>query len=80
VEQFKYLGTALNQNCTKEEIQSRLNSGKACCLSVQNILCSTLLHENIKIKIHRTIILFVVLCGCETWSLILREERRLRVF
>jgi len=32
------------------------------------------------IKIHRTIILPVVLYGCETWSLILREERRLRVF
>jgi len=35
--------------------------------------------KNIKIKIYRTIILFV-LCGCETWSLTLREDRRLRVF
>jgi len=34
----------------------------------------------IKIKIYRTIILPVVLCGCATWSLTLREERRLRVF
>jgi len=33
-----------------------------------------------KIKIYITIILPVVMCGCETWSLILREERRLRVF
>jgi hypothetical protein len=33
-----------------------------------------------KIKIYRTIILPVVLCGCETWSLTLREERRMRVF
>ena len=33
-----------------------------------------------KIKIYRTIILPVVLCGCETWSLTLREERRLSVF
>jgi len=33
-----------------------------------------------KIKIYRTIILLVVLYGCETWSLTLREERRLRVF
>jgi len=32
------------------------------------------------IKIHRTIILPAVLYGCETWSLTLREERRLRVF
>jgi len=39
-----------------------------------------LLSKNLKIKIHRTIILPVVLCGCETWSLSRREERRLRVF
>jgi len=39
-----------------------------------------LLSKNLKIKIYRTIILTVVLYGCETWSLTLREERRLRVF
>ena len=39
-----------------------------------------LLTKNLKIKIYRTIILPVVLYGCETWSLILREEHRLRVF
>jgi len=39
-----------------------------------------LLSKNLKIKIHGTIILPVVLYGCETWSLTLREERRLRVF
>ena len=44
------------------------------------ILSSSLLSKNIKIKIYRTIILPVVLYGCETWSLTLREERRLRVF
>ena len=36
--------------------------------------------KNVKIKIYRTIILPVVLFGCETWSLTLREERKLRVF
>ena len=36
--------------------------------------------KNLKIKIYRNIILPVVLYGCETWSLTLREERRLRVF
>ena len=41
---------------------------------------SKLLSKNLKIKIYRTIILPVVLCGCETWSLTLREERRLSVF
>ena len=47
---------------------------------MQNILSSSLLSENLKIKIYRTVILPVVLYGCETWSLTLREERRLRVF
>ena len=47
---------------------------------MQNLLSSSLLSKNLKIKIYRTIILSVVLYGCETWSLTLREERRLRVF
>ena len=47
---------------------------------MQNLLCSSLLSKNLKIKIYRTIILSVVLYGCEIWSLTLREERRLRVF
>jgi len=52
----------------------------ACCHSVQNLLSFSLLFNNIQIKIYGTIILPVVLYGCETWSLTLREERRLRVF
>ena len=48
--------------------------------SVQNLLSSSLLSKNLKIKIYRTIILPIVLYGCETWSLTLREERKLRVF
>jgi hypothetical protein len=47
---------------------------------VQNILSSRLLSKNLKIRIYRTIIFPVVLYGCETWSLILKEERRLRMF
>jgi len=47
---------------------------------VQKLLSSRLLSKNLKIKIYRTIILPVVLYGCETWSLTLREGRRLRVF
>ena len=47
---------------------------------MQNLLCSSLLSKNVKIKIYRTIILPVVLYGCETWSLTLREERRVRMF
>ena len=43
-------------------------------------MSSRLLSKNLKIKIYRTIILPVVLYGCETWSLTLREERKLRGF
>jgi len=47
---------------------------------VQNLLSSSLLSKNLKIKICRTIIWTVVLYGCETWPPTLREERRLKVF
>jgi hypothetical protein len=47
---------------------------------VQNLSSSRLLSKNLKIKIYRTIILLVVLYGCETLLLTLREERKLRVF
>jgi len=81
VEEFKYLGTTLtNQNSIQEEIKSRLEFGNACYYLVQNLLFSSLLSKNLKIKIYSTIILPVVLYGCETWSLTLREECRLRVF
>jgi hypothetical protein len=43
-------------------------------------LSSCLLSRNVKVKIYNTIILPIVLDGCETWSLTLREEHRLRVF
>jgi len=81
VEEFKYLETTLtDQNSIAEEIKSRSRSGSACCHSVQNLLSSRLLSKNLNIEIYRTIILSVVLYGCEIWSLILREERKLRVF
>jgi hypothetical protein len=67
VEQFTYLGTTLtNQNSIHEEIKSRLKSGNA--------------YHSVQIKIYRTIILPVILYGCESWSLILREECWLRLF
>jgi hypothetical protein len=58
--------TLTNQNDIHYEIKSRLNSGNACYHSVQNLLSSNLIP--------------VALYGCETWSLTLREEHRLRVF
>jgi hypothetical protein len=81
VEEFKYLGATLtNQNSIAEEIKIKLRPGNACYHSVQNLLSSRLLSKNLKIKIYRNIILPIVLYECETWSLTLREERKLRVF
>jgi len=47
---------------------------------VQNLLSTSLLPKNLKIKIFRIIILPAVLYGWETWSITLRDEPRLRVF
>jgi hypothetical protein len=71
--------TVRNQNMILEEINRRLNSGKACYHSFQNLLFSCLLSRNIKIRIYKIIILPVVVYGCETWPLTLREEHKLRM-
>ena len=79
-EQFRYFGTTLTyKNSIQEEIKSRLKSGNACYHSAQNSLSFSLLSKNIKIKMHRTITLPVVLYGCEIWSVTLREEHGPRV-
>jgi hypothetical protein len=68
VAKFTYLGTALtDKNCVQEEINSRLNSGNACYHSVQSLLSSHLLYMNVKVKPCKTIILSVVLYGCELY-------------
>jgi hypothetical protein len=65
-----------SSNFIQEEIKRRLNYGNACYHLVQNLLSSRLLLRNLII----TMILPVVLFGCGTWSLTLKEEHRLRVF
>ena len=80
-EQFIYFETTLTDpNSIHEEIKSRLKSGNACYQTVHSLMSSSLLSKNITIKIHTTIILPVVLYGCETWFLALTEEHGLRVF
>jgi hypothetical protein len=81
LEEYKYLGTNfIDQNLMQEEIKSILKLGNTFYHSVQNLLSSSLLYKNVKIKIYRTLNLSVVLLWCESWSLKLREDRRLRVF
>jgi hypothetical protein len=62
------------------EVMIRVNSRKAFYHSVQTLSSSRMLHKKIRIKIYRIIILPVVFCGCETWSLSLKDEYRLMVF
>jgi hypothetical protein len=81
VSQLKYLGiTITNQNLIQEKIKRRLSSGNACYHSVQSLLSFHLLSKDLKMRIYKTIILPAILYVCETWSLTLREEHRLRVF
>ena len=76
---FEYRSKNCKPSSVQEEIKCRLRSGNACYRSVQNFLSASLLSKNLKIEISRNIILPLVLYGCETWSLILMEERRLKV-
>jgi hypothetical protein len=79
--QFRYLGTTVtNQNLIQEDIKRGLNCGNACYHLVQNLLSSHHLSKNVKVRIYNTLILPLVLYGCETWSLTVREEHKLRVF
>jgi hypothetical protein len=61
------------------QVNRRLNAGNAWNHSVHSLLTSRLLFRDAKVKIYKTIILLVVLYGCETLSLTLREEHRLRM-
>lgn len=69
-----------SKNEVTEEIKSRLVSGNACFYSVQKLLTSRLISRKLKLKIYRTVILPVILYGCESWSTTLADEHKLRVF
>jgi hypothetical protein len=74
------LGTTLtNQNDIHDEVKNKLNLGNPSYYSIQNLLPPRLISQNLKIKIFRTVILPVVLYGCETRSLTFGEEQRLRL-
>ena len=66
------------QNSIQGEIKSRLKSGMLAIIWCRSF-AFCLLTRNLKVKIYKTIILPVVLYGCDTWSLTLREEHRLKI-
>jgi hypothetical protein len=77
VAKFRYLRmTVINQDLINEEIKSRVNSGNTCYHSVENLVFSYLLCKNVNNKMNRSIILPIVLYGCETWSVTLVFENR----
>jgi hypothetical protein len=71
--------TVTNLYLIQEEIKTSFISGNACYHSVQHLLSSCLLSKNEKNRIYKTRIFPVVLYGCETWFLTLREEHKVRV-
>jgi hypothetical protein len=75
------LGTILtNQNLIEDEIKMKRNSAKACYHSVQNLLSSRLLLKSAKMRMHKIIILPVVLFEFQTWSLTSKAEHRFGLF
>jgi hypothetical protein len=58
--------TVTNQTLNQEQIKTRLKLVNASCHSVQNLSSSRLLYKNVKIRTYKTIILLLVLYGCET--------------
>ena len=80
---FRYLGGLVEDTADMgvgAEVRQRLHSGNACFFAVNKLLKSRILSRNTKIRIYRTIILPVVLYGCETWALTRQQEDRFRVF
>ena len=81
MEKFKYLRvTVTNTNDIREEIKRGINMGNTCSYSRKEMLSPCLLTTKLKVNTYKMIILLVVLYGCETWPLTLREEHRLKVF
>jgi len=78
VEQLRYLGTTITKVAFMKKLRADWMQGMLATIRYR-IFCFPVCYPSIKIKIFRAVILPVVLHGCETWSLTLREARRLRM-
>ena len=79
VEQLRYLGTTITKVAFTKKLRADWMQGMLATIR-RRIFCLPVCSPSIKIKIFRAVILPVVLHGCETWSLTLREARRLGMF
>ncbi|XP_013173707.1 PREDICTED: uncharacterized protein LOC106122315 [Papilio xuthus] len=77
---FKYLGcTITDTNTREEEINIRIHNALRCSAALHQVLVSKLLSRRTKIRIYKTVIRPILLYGCETWTLTLKEEEKLLV-
>ena len=77
---YHFVGEVLLHSVYSKEIKYSIHMGNACYYSLDKILSCHLLSKKFKVNTYKTIILLVVLYVCETWSLTVREELKLRVF
>ncbi|KAI5646743.1 hypothetical protein NE865_00998 [Phthorimaea operculella] len=80
VAKFKYLGcTVTDMNTREEEIDIRIQNALRCSAALHKVLVSKLLSRRTKIRIYKTVIRPILMYGCETWTLTLKEENKLLV-
>lgn len=80
VDKFKYLGcTITDTNRREDEIDIRIVNALRCTAALHKVLVSKLLSRSTKIRIYKTVIRPILMYGCETWTLTLKEENKLLV-
>ncbi|XP_063530751.1 uncharacterized protein LOC134741787 [Cydia strobilella] len=80
VAKFRYLGyTVTDTNTREEKIDIRIQNALRCSAALHKVLVSKLLSKNTKLRIYKTVIRPILMYGCETWTLTLKEESKLLV-
>lgn len=81
VEKFKFLGSVFtSKNGMREESKRWLQSGSACYFGLNKLSCFCLLSGKVKIRLHKTIILLIVLYRCKTWLFTHEDENNFSMF